>query len=129
MARRVRGSLAAIVSEAQERGLVASTTCGRLASASDSRREQPRRKCRQAELKAIIDAGTLRVVRPLILTAIFTGLRGSNAWAEVEDVDLRAGEIHIRRRVDRYNKFGPPKSRPAPATFRSPGAVNALREW
>jgi integrase len=69
--------------------------------------------------------------RPMLLTAIFTGLRASELrglrWA---DVDLRRGEIHVRQRADRWRVLGPPKSeageRPIPLL---PMVVNALREW
>jgi integrase len=52
------------------------------------------------EIKAII--GKLEGSRrPLILTAIFTGLRASELrglrW---EDVDLKRGELHVRQRAD-----------------------------
>jgi integrase len=47
--------------------------------------------------------------RPLLLTAIFTGLRSSELrglrW---EDVDLKTGELHVRQRADRYNVIGSP---------------------
>ena len=45
--------------------------------------------------------------RPLLLTAIFTGLRASELrglrWS---DVDLKDGELHVRQRADRYNEMG-----------------------
>ena len=69
--------------------------------------------------------------RPLFLTAIFTGLRASELrglrW---QDVDLKAGELHVRQRADRYNVIGMPKSKaggrrvPLP-----PHLINVLREW
>ena len=49
--------------------------------------------------------------RPLLIVAAFTGLRASELrglrWA---DVDLKANEIHVRQRADRYNEIGKPKS-------------------
>ena len=63
------------------------------------------------EIKAIIAAMPERW-RPLLLTAIFTGLRSSELrglrWS---DVDLKAGELHVRQRADRYNVIGKPKSK------------------
>ena len=45
--------------------------------------------------------------RPLLLTAIFTGLRASELrglrWS---DVDLKRGELHVRQRADRFNAIG-----------------------
>ena len=49
--------------------------------------------------------------RPILLTAIFTGLRASELrglrWA---DVDLEKRELHVRQRADRYSAIGKPKS-------------------
>jgi site-specific recombinase XerD len=49
--------------------------------------------------------------RPLLITATFTGLRASELrglrWS---DVDLKANEVHVRQRADRYKKIGKPKS-------------------
>jgi integrase len=69
--------------------------------------------------------------RPLLLTAIFTGLRASELrglrWA---DVDLLRSELHVRQRADRYGVIGRPKSRAGERTVPLPPmAVNALREW
>ena len=48
-------------------------------------------------------------------------------WA---DVDLKAGELHVRQRADRYNAIGPPKSAASErSTPLLPMVVNALREW
>jgi integrase len=62
------------------------------------------------------------------MTAIFTGMRASGLrWA---DVDLKKGEVHIKRRADQYNKIDNPKSeagdRVIPVT---PIVLNTLREW
>jgi integrase len=131
VARRVRGSLAAIVSEAQERGLVAVNNVRQARQRKRSRRERPRPEMpSKAELRAIIDATPARA-RPFILTAIFSGLRGSELRGlKWEDVDLKTGELHVRRRVDRYHRFGPPKSeagtRDIPLSY---ALVGTLREW
>ena len=49
--------------------------------------------------------------RPLIVTAIFTGLRASElrglTWPHV---DLKYGIIHVRQRADFQNRIGPPKT-------------------
>ena len=69
--------------------------------------------------------------RPILLTAIFTGVRASELrglrWA---DVDLKASELHVRRRADRYNAIGAPKSSSGERTIPLPPIVaNVLREW
>ena len=50
--------------------------------------------------------------RPLLLTAIFSGLRSSELrglrW---QDVDLKKGELQVHQRADRYNVIGKPKSK------------------
>jgi integrase len=69
--------------------------------------------------------------RPVLLTAIFAGLRASELrglrWA---DLDLKAGELHVRQRADRFNAIGPPKSEAGERAIPLPPmVVNALREW
>jgi integrase len=68
--------------------------------------------------------------RPLLLTAIFTGLRASELrglrWA---DVDLKAGELRVRQRADRYNQIGAPKSKAGTRTVPLPPMlISVLRE-
>jgi integrase len=134
MVKRVLGSLSAIVTTAQQRGLVAVNnvrkaapdSVRRLARHEDVRPAMPTRE----ELRAIINATPDRS-RPLILTAIFTGLRASElrglTWA---NVDLKAGELHVRRRVDRFGKFGPPKSKAGTRDIPlSPMLLNTLKAW
>jgi integrase len=69
--------------------------------------------------------------RPLLLTAIFTGLRSSELrglqWA---DVDLKRAVLHVRQRADRFNTIGAPKSAAGQRTVPMPPLlVNTLREW
>ena len=68
--------------------------------------------------------------RPLLLTAIFTGLRASEfrglRW---DDIDLKRGELHVRQRADRYGKIGRTKSEAGERTVPLPPMVVAvLRE-
>src|SRR5262249_20239036 len=69
--------------------------------------------------------------RPLLLTAIFAGLRASELrglrWA---DINLKKAELHVRQRVDRYQKAGPVKTEAGERVVpMPPKLVNALREW
>ena len=111
MTKRVLGSLAALVSEAKRRGLVAANhardaTPIKRSKRGDARPDMPSKD----ELRRIIDTAE-GSDRTFVLTVIFTGLRGSELRGlKWEDVDLNAGELHVRRRVDRFNNFGPPKS-------------------
>lgn len=130
MVRRVVRSLGAIFREARRRGLAATDpTAGLDLDLAD--REDPRPVIpTKPELQLII-AGAAGRWRPLILTAIFCGLRGSELrglrWI---DVDFDAREISVTQRADAFHRIGRLKSK---AGYRSipvpPIAVNALREW
>jgi integrase len=70
-------------------------------------------------------------IRPLVLTAIFTGMRASELrglrWA---DVDLKNAKVQVKQRADRYNAIGKPKSKAGKRTIPlGPDLVNILREW
>jgi integrase len=69
--------------------------------------------------------------RPLLMTAIFTGLRASELrglrWS---DVDLENGHLHVRQRIDRFGAVGAPKSNSSTRTLPLPPiVVNVLRQW
>jgi integrase len=137
MIRKIRVSLGAILAEAQERGLVAQNVVRSLRNGRRGTGQRQRGKLKvgvdipsPAEIRALI--GELKDRRrPLLLTAIFTGLRSSELlglrWA---DIDLKTGELHVRQRADRYGVLGPPKSRAGERTVPLPPLlVNTLREW
>jgi integrase len=82
------------------------------------------------EISAIV-ADLTDVRRPLLLTAIFTGLRASELrglrW---QDIDLKRAVLHVRQRADRYQQIGRPKSAAGERTVPLPPMlVNTLREW
>jgi integrase len=82
------------------------------------------------ELRAMLAAAEERW-RPLLVTAVFTGLRASELrglrWS---DVDLDRADLTVRQRVDRYGSAGPPKSDAGKRTVPlAPFVVNILREW
>jgi integrase len=138
MVRRVLTSLGSMLADAQERGLVAQNVVRNLRS---NRRGKDTKR-RDGKLKVGVDIPTREEIRalvehlsgrwrPLLLCAIFTGLRASElrglTWA---DVDLRRGELHVRQRADRYGVIGKPKSHAGERTVPlSPMVVNTLREW
>jgi integrase len=83
------------------------------------------------EIRAIVAHLEEQRWRPMLLTAIFTGLRASELrglrWV---DVDLKRGEIHVRQRADRWRTIGRPKSEASERTIPLlPMVTNALREW
>jgi integrase len=130
MVRRVLASLAALVGEAQARGLVATNNVRTVTRTKRKRSEGQIEMPTKDELRALI-AATPDRHRPLILTALLAGLRGSELRGLLwNDVDLKAGEIKICRRVDRFNKFGPPKSEAGTRTIpMSPLLLNTLKAW
>jgi integrase len=134
LAKKVLTSLKALLKDAQRRGNVAQNVARDVSIGIDKR---DKRKLKVGvdiptpdEIKRILGAATGRL-RPLLLTAVFTGLRASELrglrW---EDVDLKRGELHVRQRADRYNAIGRPKSHSGERTIPlGPIVVNTLREW
>jgi integrase len=142
MVRKVRVSLSSLLSDAQERGLVSRNvvrdlrrTRARGVERKAERRQKGELKIgvdipTRDEIKAIVEAAKGRW-RPILLTAIFTGLRASELrglrWA---DVDLEKRELHVRQRADRYSAIGKPKSEAGERTVPlTPIVANTLREW
>ena len=141
MVRTARRALGGILADAQERGLVSQNVVYSLRKNRRNRRAESSGKLKVGvdipspdEVRAIVaalpeiaDAGRWR---PLLLTAIFSGLRSSELrglrWS---DVDLKRGELHVRQRADRYGKIGRPKSEAGERTVPLPPmVVSALRE-
>ncbi|HEV7344391.1 MAG TPA: tyrosine-type recombinase/integrase [Devosia sp.] len=141
MVRKVLVSLGSLLTDAQERGLVARNVVRDMRGrrGSSDRRAEKRAKGRlkagvdiptPQEIKAIVGALQGRW-RPILLTGIFTGLRASElrglAWP---DVDLARGVIHVRQRADRFRTIGKPKSEAGEREVPLPPIVaNTLREW
>jgi integrase len=140
MVRKARISLGALLTDAQDRGLVRQNV---VHARGRRRGKDARVAARQnGKLKVGIDIPSPDEIRaiiaaasdgrhPLLLTAIFTGLRISELrglrW---DDVDFKRAELHVRQRADRYNAIGKPKSAagervvPLPPTL-----VSTLRKW
>jgi integrase len=133
MAGKAVRALSAIITEAQRRGLVAQNVAKGVKVIRSSREKKqivvPSREDLRALLaKAATDAPDYR---PLLMTAILTGLRSSEIRGlRRSDVDLKAGMITISQRADRWGVIGPPKSA---AGHRSipipPMLVSELRAW
>ena len=130
MVRRVVRSLGAIFREARRRGLSSvDPTAGlelHLPGREDPRPVSPTK----AELQATIAAAADRW-RPVILVAIFCGMRASELrglrW---EDVDFEGRKIKVTQRADAFQKIGRLKSKSGYRSFPVPPMVlNALREW
>ena len=69
--------------------------------------------------------------RPLLLTAVFTGLRASELRGLTWDtVDIERQVLTVRQRADRWNRIGSPKSDAARREIPlAPIVVNTLRAW
>jgi integrase len=134
LARKVLTSLKSLLRDAQRRGNVAQNVAADVRIGVDKRGKK--------KLKVGVDIPTpdeikrlLGMVsghlRPLLITATFTGLRASELrglrW---QDIDLQRNELHVRQRADRYNKIGKLKSESAQRTIPfGPLVRNTLREW
>jgi integrase len=130
MIRRAIRSLGGIFKEARRRGLASHYPTDDL-DLDLPERDDPRPVApTKAELQGIIANSTGRW-RPLILVAIFCGLRASELrglrW---EDVNFDYREISVKQRANAKNRIGKLKSK---AAYRSvpmpPMVANALREW
>jgi integrase len=130
MVRKVLVSLSGIFSEAQRVGKAANNPVSavrvRVSKREKGRVEMPSK----AELRAILKA-TPDKHKPFIFTAAFTGMRSSElrglAWA---DVDLEKAVVTVRRRADKYNRVGPPKSEAGTRDIPlAPMVVKTLKEW
>jgi integrase len=142
MVRKVLGSLSSILADAQERGLISQNIVRGLRARRLRGKERRADKRQRGKLRVGVDIPSpeeIRTIiahldgrwRPLLLTAIFTGLRASELrglrWA---DVDLKRNELHVRQRADYYRKIGALKSEAGERTIPlAPLLVNTLREW
>jgi integrase len=140
MVKKIMGSLSSLLADAQEVGYVAQNVVRSLTNRKKKKtKAEQRRKLKVGadiptpeEVKAIIAKLELESRwRPLLLTALFSGLRASELrglrW---DDVDLVKGEIHVRQRADRYNEIDAPKSEAGERTVPLPPTmVKILREW
>lgn len=142
MVKRVRSDLGALLSYAQETGLVARNVVREMRSNRRRGKERQAERRAKPKLKIGVDIPTPREIkaivsavhgwwRPCLLTAIFTGLRASELrglrW---ENVDLAKRELHVRERADEYKQLGRPKSGAGERTVPlTPMVISVLREW
>jgi integrase len=133
MARKILSSLKSLLRHAQGRGNVAQNVALAVkinANLRDKKKLEVGVDIPTSEeIKAIIAAAGKS--RPLLLTAIFAGLRSSELrglrWS---DVDFKKGELNVRQRADRYGVIGNPKSKAGHRAVPLPSqVVQALREW
>jgi integrase len=134
MAKKVLGSLKALISEAQRRGKVSHNVAREVKVRQPARHKEHVEVGKgiptKAEIKGILATAQGRW-RPLLVTATFTGLRASElrglTW---DNVDFSNKVIRVRQRADRYNEIGSPKSGAGKRDAVIPPVVlNTLREW
>jgi integrase len=137
MVKKAVTALGALLSDAQERGL-----CTRNAVKEMGRRRNGSEKRSKRLLQPGVDIPTpdeirafLAVLdgrwRPILLTAVFSGLRSSELrglrW---QDVDLSKATITVRQRSDKWGEIGSTKSHSSQRTLPVPPVVvSTLREW
>jgi integrase len=142
MVKRVRGDLSALLSQAQEDGLVARNVVREMRSSRRRGKERQGERRAKPKLKVGVDIPTPQEIKlivaalaerwePVLLTAIFTGMRASELrglrWV---NVDLTRSELHVRERADEYKQMGRPKSEAGERAIPLPPiAVNTLRKW
>ena len=122
--------LKGILKDAKRRGLVSQNVAQDVSVKDQHRHKEEIVVPCPAEVRQLIDGATGRW-RPLLITAIFTGLRASElrglTW---DNVNLQEGMIHVRQRADRYNTMGSPKSKAGRRDIPIGNfVVNTLKEW
>ncbi len=130
MAAKILRALSAILNNAMEIGAVNQNVAATVKVGKLKREAEKIVVPDRADLKAMI-AATNETERPLILTAITTGLRPSELrglrW---RDIDLAAGTVTVRQRADQWGQIGPPKSEAGKRTIPiPPELVSELKAW
>ncbi len=137
MVKKALTALGAILSDAQERGLATRNAVKEMSRRRNGAEKRNKRLLQPGvdiplpeEIKAFLAAMEGRW-RPILQTAVFTGLRSSELrglrW---QDVDLVKSEISVRQRSDRYGEIGSTKSHASQRTLPVPPVViNTLKEW
>ena len=134
MAKKVLSSIKGILKDAQRRGNVSQNVAQGVSIKMEKRDMR--------KIKVSVDLPTKEEARqilatvegrwrPLLVTAIFTGLRASElrglSW---DDVKFKPKQIHVRQRADRYNQISSPKSHAGERKVpMSPMVLNTLKEW
>jgi integrase len=130
LARKVLVSLKSIITDAQRRGLIAHNPALPVSIDVPSRHEEEVLIPTKSDLRAMLEHVTGRW-RPLLVTAMLTGLRSSELRGLIWDhVDFDSKVLRVRQRADAYKKIGSPKSRAGRRDVpMSPMVVSALKEW
>lgn len=130
MAAKALRALSAILSNAMEIGAINQNVAATVKVGKLKREAEKIIVPERADLKAMIAAADDKS-RPIILTAITTGLRSSELrglrW---QDIDLAAGTISVRQRADQWGQIGAPKSEAGRRTIPiPPELISELKAW
>lgn len=135
MARMVLSSFKALIAFAKVSGAISSNPTLEVKFGIDKKRDKPQIEVgkdvpSKSEIQAIIESATGRW-RPLLITAIFTGMRSSELrglrWS---DVNWESRYISVTQRADEFGEIGSPKSKKGRRQIpMSKMVVNALKEW
>jgi integrase len=138
LTRKVLTSLKGILAEAQRRGLTGQNVAIGTKVTMAKRHEEKVAIPSKDEIRAILNVTAELwpptcgwAWRPLVITALFSGLRASElrglAW---DHIDFAERVIHVQQRADFKNKIGSPKSaagiRDVPMP---PMMINTLKQW
>ena len=133
MANKAVRLLSSVITEAQRRGLIAQNVAKAIKVVRSKREKKRVIVPAKPDLRALVATAEAKFpdYRPLVMTAIFAGLRSSELRGlRKVDVDLRAAEITVCQRADAWGVIGPPKSAAGHRTIPIPPMlVTALREW
>ena len=135
MRRKVQTNLKTMLKFCQGKGKVAQNVAKAVTIKNDDKRDEAPVRAgvdfpNRDELRTILDKAEGRW-RPLVIVAIFTGMRASELrglpWS---NVDLDNAVIHVRQRAYQWGRIGRPKSKAGNRDIPlAPMAVNALRAW
>ncbi len=133
MAGKALSTLRMIITHAQGRGLIAQNVTKGVKVVRSKREKKKIIIPAKADLKAMLEKSQADFpdFHPLLMTAIFTGLRSSELRGlRRSDVDLRGGSITVEQRADSWGVIGPPKSEAGTRTVPIPPMlVSVLRAW
>ncbi len=133
MAGKVVRGLSSILTEAQRRGLVAQNVAKGVRVVRSSRDKRRVTIPSRDDLRSLLAKAEEAApdFRPLLMTAIFTGLRSSEIRGlRRRDVDLKAATLTVEQRADQWGVIGAPKSEAGRRSIPIPPAlISELRAW
>lgn len=130
MAKKCLTTLRSMINAAIERGLVAHNVAREAKLRRTSRHDPDRVFPTKDEIRALISNAPEKH-RPIIMTAIFTGMRMSELRGLTWDaLDFQRSIITVRKRADRYCEMGSTKSKAGRREIpMGPQLAQVLKEW